>query len=53
MDISKKLEFTSTVYQQIMKQLGRIDNFKGRWEVIDLKHSKHLKELRKIATIRN
>lgn len=51
MDISKKLEFSSAVYQQIMKQLSRIDSFKGSWEIIDLKHSKHLKELRKIATI--
>lgn len=51
MDISKKLEFTSAVYQQIMKQLSIIDSFKGNWERIDLKHSKHLKELRKIATI--
>lgn len=51
MDISKKLEFTGTVYQQIMKQLSIIDSFKGNWEIIDLKHSKHLKELRKIATI--
>lgn len=51
MDISKKLEFTGAVYQQIMKQLSIIDSFKGNWEVIDLKDSKHLKELRKIATI--
>lgn len=34
-----------------MKQLSRIDSFKGNWQVIDLKHSKDLKELRKIATI--
>jgi len=51
MDMSKKLEFTSAVYGQIMKQLSIIDSFKGNWEIIDLKHSKHLKELRKIATI--
>lgn len=51
MDMSKKLEFTGAVYQQIMKQLSVIDRFKGNWEIIDLKHSKHLKELRKIATI--
>ncbi|KAA1239307.1 Fic family protein [Aquimarina sp. RZ0] len=51
MDMSKKLEFTSTVYGKIMKQLSIIDNFKGNWEIIDLRYSKHLKELRKIATI--
>jgi Fic family protein len=51
MDISKKLEFSSAIYQQIIKQLSIIDRFKGNWEIINLKHSKHLKELRKIATI--
>ena len=51
MDISKKLEFGSAVYQQIMKQLSIIDSFKGNWEIIDLKHSQYLKELRQIATI--
>ncbi len=55
MDISKKinqkLDFSSDIYRQIMNQLAVIDSFKGTWQVIDLKHSKHLKELRKIATI--
>lgn len=49
--MEKKLAFTPTVYQHIMKQLSIIDSFKGNWESIELKHSKHLKELRKIATI--
>lgn len=51
MDISKKMEFGSTVYQQMMQQLSIIDSFKGNWKAIELQHSKHLKELRKIATI--
>lgn len=55
MDISKKmnlkLDFSSVIFQQIMTQLAIVDSFKGTWQVIDLKHSKHLKELRKIATI--
>ena len=49
--ISEKLNFTGNVYQQIMKQLSIIDSFKGSWETIELRDSKHLKELRKIATI--
>jgi Fic family protein len=49
--MKQKLEFTSDVFQQIMKQLSIIDRFKGSWESIELKHSKHLKELKKIATI--
>lgn len=46
-----KLEFTGDVFQQLMKQLSVIDSFKGNWEAVELKDSKHLKELRKIATI--
>lgn len=46
-----KLAFNSSVFQHIMKQLSVVDIFKGNWESIELKHSKHLKELRKIATI--
>lgn len=57
MDISKnmdhKLEFSGSIYQQIMRHLSVIDSFKGQWEVIEEKRSKHLKELRKIATIKS
>jgi len=49
--MNQKLEFSSEVFQQIMKQLSIVDSFKGNWEAVELKHSKHLKELRKIATI--
>jgi Fic family protein len=49
--MNQKLEFTGSVFQQIMKQLSIVDSFKGNWESIELKHSKHLKELKKIATI--
>lgn len=55
MGISKKMnlkiDFSSEVFRQIITKLSVIDSFKGTWQVIDLKHSKHLKELRKIATI--
>jgi Fic family protein len=49
--MKQKLAFTGEVYQQIMKQLSMIDRFKGNWESIELKHSKHLNELKKVATI--
>jgi Fic family protein len=49
--MKQKLEFTGDVFQRIMKLLSIVDRFKGNWETIELKHSKHLKELRKIATI--
>lgn len=51
MDISKKMAFSPAVYQQMMRQLSIIDSFKGNWKAIELQHSKHLKELKKIATI--
>ncbi|MCP4457927.1 MAG: Fic family protein [Cytophagales bacterium] len=49
--MNQKLEFTGDVFQQIMKQLSIVDSFKGNWKSMELKHSKNLKELRKIATI--
>ncbi len=49
--MEQKLSFTDTVYQKVIQQLSIIDSFKGNWEVIALKDSKHLKELQKIATI--
>jgi Fic family protein len=49
--MNHKIEFSGSVFQQIMNQLSIIDSFKGNWEIVELKHSKHLKELRKIATI--
>lgn len=55
MDISKsieqKLKFSGAIYQQMMQRLSIIDSFKGNWKAIEHQHSKHLKELRKIATI--
>lgn len=55
MDISKsieqKLRFSGGVYQMMMQRLSIIDSFKGNWKAIEHQHSKHLKELRKIATI--
>lgn len=55
MDISKsieqKMKFSGGVYQQMMQRLSVIDSFKGNWKAIEHQHSKHLKELRKIATI--
>ncbi|OJW66936.1 MAG: hypothetical protein BGO68_01755 [Candidatus Amoebophilus sp. 36-38] len=49
--IKQKLDFNSSVYQQITQQLSIIDSFKGSWKSIERQQSKYLKELRKIATI--
>ena len=50
-NISKKLDFGSTVYQNIGNLLNKIDTFRGKWQSIELKQTSYLKELRKIATI--
>ena len=50
-NISNKLEFSGTVYQQITQKLSILDSFKGNWKAIENKDSRYLKELRKIATI--
>jgi len=51
MDISKKIEFTSATYQQIISKIATIDRFKGSWKTLTMTENQHLKELRKIATI--
>ena len=50
-NMNLKLDFSSSVYQQISQQLSIIDTFKGNWKAIEIHQSKYLKELRKIATI--
>ena len=49
--ISEKLNFSGSIFLKIMKQLSIIDSFNGEWKAIELSSSRHLKELRNIATI--
>lgn len=49
--MKRKLEFEGEVYREIIKQLSVIDRYRGFWETVELKHSRRLRELRKIATI--
>lgn len=51
MDISKKIEFSSSIFQEIINKLREIDLFKGSWDFIKNKEKRYLKELRDIATI--
>lgn len=51
MDMLKKLNFDFKTNQAILKMISRIDLFKGKWNIIEQKDNKYLKELRKIATI--
>lgn len=46
-----KLQFDFRTTQEIIKLIGQIDSFKGKWSIIDGKKSKYLNELRRVATI--
>lgn len=46
-----KLNFNFVSNQQILKLIGNIDGFKGKWNTAEKQENKYLKELRKIATI--
>ena len=47
----KKLDFDFLTNQKILKLIGQIDLYKGRWNAIEKLENIYLKELRKIATI--
>jgi len=51
MDILKKINFNFKTNQLILKIISQIDLFKGKWNIIEQKENKYLKELRRIATI--
>ncbi len=51
MDILKKMNFDFKTNQTILKIISQVDLFKGKWNIIEKKDNKYLKELRKIATI--
>ncbi|MBK7467003.1 MAG: Fic family protein [Saprospiraceae bacterium] len=46
-----KLNFKFNSNQQILKLIGNIDGFKGKWNIAEKQENIYLKELRKIATI--
>lgn len=47
----RKLDFDKVVYFKINQLIGRIESFKGSWQVLEQTKGGYLKELRKIATI--
>jgi Fic family protein len=49
--MENKLQFDFRTTQEIIKLIGQIDSFKGKWSIIDRKKSKYLNELRRVATI--
>lgn len=49
----QKLNFPFDVMQHIVQQIAHIDQFKGKWEILEQKENVYLKELRRIATIQS
>jgi Fic family protein len=49
--MDKKLRFDFVTSQQIIKKIGLIDAFKGKWLAIEKEENRYLKELRKIARV--
>jgi len=49
--MESKLSFNFKTNQEILKIIGFIDGFRGKWNQIDGKESRYLNELRQIATI--
>jgi len=47
----QKLNFDFTVNQRIMQLIAAIDEYRGKWNVVEKRENRYLKELRKIATI--
>ena len=49
--MEQKLDFDFGTTQRIIRKIGHIDSFKGRWAGLEVSESKLLKELKQIATI--
>ena len=47
----QKLNFDFITNQKILQLISYIDGFKGKWNIVENKENRYLKELRKIATI--
>lgn len=51
--LENKLHFPFDATQRILKKIAHIDQFKGKWEIIEQKENIYLRELRHIATIQS
>ena len=47
----QKFNFDFATNQRVLQLIGYIDGFKGKWNIVENKENRYLKELRKIATI--
>ncbi len=51
--MEKKFHFDFATTQEVIKKIGFIDSFKGKWGSIQREENKYLKELKKLATIQS
>ena len=47
----QKLNFDFLTNQRVMQLIAAIDEYRGKWNVVEKRENRYLKELRKIATI--
>ena len=47
----KKLNFDFPTNQRVMQLIAAIDEYRGKWNVVEKRENRYLKELRKVATI--
>lgn len=53
MDILARLEGDFTTQQAILTLISKIDHYRGKWELTEVRDNKYLKELRRISTIQS
>lgn len=51
MSFEEKLRFDFTTTQTVIRLIGAIDAFRGKWEAVEQKNNRYLRELRRVATI--
>ncbi len=51
--LEDKINYDFKTNQITIKKIGFIDLFKGKWDVVEKKENKYLKELKRIATIQS
>lgn len=51
MNFENKLQFDFATMQEVIRRIGAIDAFGGKWEATERKNNRYLRELRRVATI--
>ena len=46
-----KLHFDFATMQEVIRRIGILDAFRGKWQAVEQKNNRYLRELRRVATI--